>query len=367
MNKTTMLSLVEHLPVPLILLNPKGEVVLLNKLSLDLARRIGKKDSASEITPDHFLDFKDPFWIEKINHCLKDGEIEFVEGRQGYICKMKIASSNSSDRLTQPSQLDSNIWLSIIETDQHKKYFTMAHDETAQNAKIKEMSEMAASIAHEINNPLTVIYAKTHYLKEFLEKRENSDSTVLLAQLSKIHQHSERIYKIVSGMRSFSRDARHDPLIDYSISKVITEALSLMNSRIQILGVEVDLSPIPDNLTIQCWPSLLLQVLLNLIKNAIDSIEAMPFPKLKINVESNLNRVSIYVSDSGPGVSAENESKIFSPFFTTKPVGSGTGIGLSISIKIVTDHGGKLRLDRSRGNSCFVIELPLQKSIQMAK
>lgn len=353
MSERSMLELIDRLPVSLILVNSDGEAILFNKLSLALTQKMRQRELFENTMDGDPFDFKNAFWSEKIRRCLRDGETEFVENKLSLICKMKTDLFNPL-----------HIWISLTEADRHKKAFTTAYDEMVQTSKVKEMSEMAAGIAHEIINPLTVIYAKTHFLTEFLEKGTNSDAVTLLEHIGKIHQNSERIFKIVSGMRSFSRDAKHDSLVEYPVHKLVAEALSLMNGRIQILGVEVQVSSIPDYLTIKCWPSLLLQVLLNLFKNAIESVEAMPFPKLKIDIETIENKLLFYISDSGPGVSLENEAKIFLPFFTTKAVGLGTGIGLSLSAKIIADHSGKLRLERSRGNSCFVFDIPLHLQSQ---
>ncbi len=343
MKEPVILELVDQLPAALILMSPPGEIILKNKSAVALEQKL------KQTCP---MEFRNIFWINKIQQCLAEGEIEFVLGTENLICKM-----------VPTAKKPSMVWLSITETNNYLDQFTASQD-MAQTAKIKAMSEMAAGIAHEINNPLTVIYAKTHFLREYLEKSENADSPLLLGHLNKIHHNAERIFKIVSGMRSYSRDSRQDPLIQYPVHKLVKEALALVNSQIQVLGVEVQVTPIAEDLTISCWPSQLLQVLLNLFKNAIDSMESFPFPKLNIAVETEGNKVLFYVSDSGPGVSLEDEKKIFLPFFTTKPVGLGTGIGLSISLKIIANHGGQLRLDRTRSNSCFVFEIPIQARAQ---
>ncbi|RZK19427.1 MAG: GHKL domain-containing protein, partial [Flavobacterium sp.] len=177
--------------------------------------------------------------------------------------------------------------------------------------------------------------------------------------LLKISVQSERIFKIVSGMRSFSRDARRDSMTKISIRKMLDETISLIISKTRDTGIEVQIIESQSNLLIDCRPSEIIQVLLNLLTNAVHAVKDMPFPKIIVELVRNTDSISIFISDSGVGVDDKNAEKIFEAFFTTKPVGEGTGIGLAVSSKLVKGHQGYLRLCREKGPSCFEVELPL--------
>lgn len=304
-------------------------------------------------TDAELFDFKSEAWILKLQQAKDEGEIAFFEKSHSLFCKVRKAIFKEK----------MGFWVVFIEAAMMKEAISSVQAEGIQSAKLKEMSEMAAGIAHEINNPLTVIYAKTHFLKEFAGKNAQINTEMLMGHLDKIHQHSERIFKIVSGMRSFSRDARRDPQQPTKIEKLVLESTALLNARMQVLGVEVICSGNMSEISVKCWPSMLMQVFVNIIKNAIDSIQSLPFPQIFIEIEEANENVRICIRDSGPGVPVDIENKIFSPFFTTKPVGEGTGIGLSICLKIIKDHSGRLYLDRSKSDSCFVIELPIVKEV----
>ena len=101
------------------------------------------------------------------------------------------------------------------------------------------------------------------------------------------------------------------------------------------------------------------QVFFNLLSNAFDAIEKTPSPWIEITAKKNTDKIIIFVRDSGPGIPLEIQNKIFQPFFTTKDVGRGTGLGLSLCSKIIKLHNGDLYINSDDKNTCFVIELPI--------
>lgn len=224
-------------------------------------------------------------------------------------------------------------------------------------SQLKELSEMAASIAHEINNPLTVISARTQMLKQFVKDNKVISNEVLAQNLEKIYQQSDRIKKIVDGMRVYSRNSNQDNRTIYNIKSIVEEAHSLVAGGMRDLGIQFSFNLSHNEKYVNCKPNELIQVFVNLFSNSIYALSKTTFPKIEIQFIEDENDFHLYFSDNGPGVPAEYDTKIFAPFFTTKPVGAGTGLGLSISNKIIQSYGGSLKLDRSRGNSCFHIKL----------
>lgn len=224
-------------------------------------------------------------------------------------------------------------------------------------SQLKELSEMAASIAHEINNPLTVISARTQLLKQSVKDNKVIPNEVLAQNLEKIYQQSDRIKKIVDGMRVYSRNSNQDNRTVYNIKSLVEEAHSLVAGGMRDLGIEFSFNLSQNEKYLLCKPNELIQVFVNLFNNSIYALSKTTFPKIEIQFSEDENDFHLYFSDNGPGVPLEYDTKIFAPFFTTKPVGAGTGLGLSISNKIIQSYGGSLTLDRSRGNSCFHVKL----------
>lgn len=292
--------------------------------------------------------------IDLIDKCLSDGSAEFCDPHLRYISRLKrVASDEGKDFVViatfigiQDLKLGAQIWNA---DDIHQR-------------KLLDLSEMAAGVAHEINNPLSVIMAKIYHLRIHITRGE-VDKGLLSATIDKIEAHSTRIFKIVKSMRTFSRDARTDNMVEIPLHAIIDSAFDILNRRIRDSGVNVDVSGVDENFKIVCRETELLQVFTNLLENALDAIKTLHFPAIKVEVSELETQYEIAIFDNGPGVLPESEAKIFTPFFTTKPPGSGTGIGLSISLRIIGDHKGSLVLDRTRGPSCFVIRLPKPKKV----
>ena len=226
-------------------------------------------------------------------------------------------------------------------------------------SKMSALGEMAGGVAHEINTPLAIIQMRADQLLECAQDG-SLDPTTLSEGLQTIGTTVKRIAKIVSGLRSFARDGRKDPMILFSVSKIVEETFSLCKERFSTHGVKLDYLAETD-VNIDCRPGEITQVLLNMLNNAFDAVQSSPEKWVKIELESTESSISLRVTDSGPGISADLQKKIFQPFFTTKEIGKGTGLGLSISKGLIESHGGKLHLDTTSANTSLIISLPLRK------
>lgn len=224
------------------------------------------------------------------------------------------------------------------------------------SSRLAALGEMAGGIAHEINNPLAVIEGKATLALEMVNGGLYNQKR-LIDDLTLISETTQRIARIVHGLRVFSRSGETDPMVEIPLSEVISDTLSLCQERFRAKGVDLFLK-LNFQDKIFCRPTQLSQVLLNLLNNSYDATSNTPAPWIEIKSEIKNDKVVIKVIDSGQGIPRAVAEKIMQPFFTTKPVGQGTGLGLSISQGIVEDHGGRLWLDRESQNTCFVIELP---------
>jgi signal transduction histidine kinase len=225
-----------------------------------------------------------------------------------------------------------------------------------QTAKMATLGEIAAGIAHEINNPISTIS-----LVGQIMKRMSNDGVVtreaLLPQLQRVDHCVQRIAKIVSELRAFSRDVPSDGFQEVSIKTLVEDTLDLCQARLVSGNIQVRVADIPPSWTAECRGSQISQVLLNLLSNAHDAVQGMEGAWINLSVEERDDAFELAVTDSGPGVPVDIIENIMKPFFTTKPPGKGTGLGLSISNNIMTDHRGRLTLDRSSTHTRFVITL----------
>jgi C4-dicarboxylate-specific signal transduction histidine kinase len=226
-----------------------------------------------------------------------------------------------------------------------------------QSSKLAVLGELAAGVAHEINNPLMILTSVTFVVQKHLEQNKYDQ---LPEKLEKIQSTITRISRIVNGLRTYARDGENDPMMPVNIEDVILESLELCVESIRYQNIEITFeNKLQTPAVINCRDTQISQVLLNLISNAKDAVLPLKEKWIKIVLSNQDNHIILQVIDSGNGISKDIRDQIFQPFFTTKDVGNGTGLGLSISNEIIKNHQGKLYIDDSLPHTCFVITLPL--------
>lgn len=225
------------------------------------------------------------------------------------------------------------------------------------SAKMAALGEMSAGIAHEINNPLTVIQARAFQLSEMAESA-NVNLEKLQEAADGISQTADRIAKIIKSLRTYAREGSNDPFDMIPVHQLVSETLEFCHARFANHGVEIRIRPIDPDLDIECRLIQVEQVLLNLLNNAYDAIETLTEKWIEIEVTSTEEQVTISVTDSGKGLTPQVAEKLMQPFYTTKEVGKGTGLGLAISDGIARSHHGSLFYDNSQKNTCFKLQLP---------
>jgi C4-dicarboxylate-specific signal transduction histidine kinase len=224
--------------------------------------------------------------------------------------------------------------------------------------RLMSVDEATAAIAHEINQPLGAMSLNCDAALECL-KATPLDLEELRSCLTDVKNENSRANEIVMGVRAlFKTTACQRTLVE--INRLAREVLRMVENDLHVHGVSVSIEFQEDVPQVRADPIQLQQVILNLVKNAIDAIAIGPTTIKAIRLITTYDGksvVSLYVQDTGPGVTLDNETQIFDPFFTTKP--SGMGLGLSISRRIIEDHGGNLRLTETSSRGC-TFEIALQ-------
>ena len=245
----------------------------------------------------------------------------------------------------------------------HEKVIEQQRAKLVTTTKMAALGEMAGGIAHEINTPLSIITIAVETMNEMVNA-DNFDKQALLEFIEMINDTAVRIDKIVKSLRSFSRDGGSEPMSSVPVQQIFTETLALCRERFHQNGIKVIEPQNIGDVLLNCRSVEVSQVLLNLLSNSCDAIQNLSDRWIKIDCINAV--IEIAVTDSGPGISQVVREKMMQPFFTTKEIGKGTGVGLSISKGIMESHGGKLFYDEQSANTRFVMQFPIALPTQQA-
>jgi len=227
-------------------------------------------------------------------------------------------------------------------------------------SRLAAVGELAAGVAHELNNPLAII----QMYSEFYKERGDLDDTAK-KDLQIIYEQTIRASKITHNLLSFAR--KHEPGKNMvSVNEIIKKTLEMHSHQMSINNIELSEELQPDLPMIMADDNQMQQVFMNIIINAEQAmLEAHGRGKLNIKTETTEGMIKISFTDDGPGIAEGNLKSIFDPFFTTKVVGKGTGLGLSICYGIVQAHGGHIYAISTMGEGAtFVIEIPITSEYQ---
>jgi signal transduction histidine kinase/DNA-binding response OmpR family regulator len=227
--------------------------------------------------------------------------------------------------------------------------------------RIEALSHMAGGLAHEISNPLAIIHARASDLRSLAVSGAPVAATDVQEACDGIVRTSDRAIKILRGLRGFAREAGQDRMELASIREIAEESLEMQYSRFERHDVELRLdfsSAVPD---ILCRETQIGQIVTNLLNNALDAIVQSDSTERWISLATGYAGGGIYldVTDSGPGIEDHFKAHLMEPFFSTKEVHLGMGVGLSLSRAIAQDHGGTLVLSKDTKNTCFRLVLPI--------
>lgn len=231
--------------------------------------------------------------------------------------------------------------------------------EASKNSKFAALGQMSSGIAHEINNPLTIIKGLTF----MITKLADTDQKQKIKEHSqKIEDTVDRISKIIKSLRAYARDEAQDPLKKESVNSIINSTLDLCSEKFKNYGIILDVLLPQDDIFINARSFQISQIIINLLNNASDEIATLETKWIQIQAKTTgQGSIEISVENSGPKIPKEIADKLFVPFFTTKEVGKGTGLGLIISQSLAKSHNGDLKLDLSGSYTKFILVLPEHK------
>ena len=240
--------------------------------------------------------------------------------------------------------------------------------------RLRSLGEMAAGIAHELNQPLVGVRGLAEHILIGLDRKWQLTEQVLRDRMGRIVEQSDRMVHIIEHIRMFAREADNPEVSQVPINDVVQSAVDLLGAQFRSHGLELQVSLADESPTVLANRFSLEEVLINLLSNARDAVESRrqrdPTASVLIRLctetqegTAESNSVQIEVADSGDGIPKDILARIFDPFFTTKDPDKGTGLGLSISKSIVEQLGGDLKIDSEHGRGTrATISLPFETS-----
>jgi PAS domain S-box-containing protein len=252
------------------------------------------------------------------------------------------------------------IRLNVTENIQNK-YALKAQEEQLETAsKFATIGEISGFIAHEINNPLTIMSLTINSLNSALNA-ELPDMIKVKKLNNKMNDVTNRIAKIVLALRNFSRSGTSQ-MEPHKFKEIIEDVILITEDIAKSDAIDLIIeSDVDDGLILKCHKTQLSQVVINLIKNSCDAVRLLDKREVKLKISLNGEMLEMRVIDSGTRIPDDVATRLFTPYYTTKTEGKGTGIGLTISSKIIEAHGGKLFLDRESEQTCFFMTIPLKQ------
>ncbi|CAM3926641.1 C4-dicarboxylate transport sensor protein DctB [Pseudomonas reidholzensis] len=240
------------------------------------------------------------------------------------------------------------------QVEERTRELRTAQEGLVQSAKLAALGQMSAALAHEINQPLTTQRMQLETLRLLLDHGRFDEARQALEPLE---QMLARMAALTGHLKTFARNSPGGLRERLDLATVVDQALHLLEARMRSEEVDVALY-----LARPAWvlgdAIRLEQVLINLLRNALDAMADKRYKRLEIRIETDQQQWRLSVLDSGGGIDDANLVKVFDPFFTTKPVGEGLGLGLAISYGIVIEAGGQLQVDNLPGGARFSLTLP---------
>lgn len=378
--QTYLQALIDSMPAILIGVSHQGTVTHWNK-SAEIATGLKIKEVSGKELKSVFPDL--PIEMELIEKTLSSGEAQYIKNiRQGLG-----ANTRYTDIVVYPLLISEEVEEAVVmATDVSVR--VQIENRILQSDKMQSLGEMAAGLAHEINNPLAGILHHVQNIKrrtspDLATNRECADE--LGIKMEDVHRYlhernilsfidnigvaGERTSQIVSNMLNFARTSPATfaltdlpELIEHSMELAINSFSQQVRAQQEFPQIIKDIAP--DLPKLECAAIEIQQVLINLLRNAVQAFEnseQQTQAQVRLIARCENEAMLIQISDNGPGIGAEIREQIFEPFFTTKKVGQGTGLGLSVCYFIVKDHhGGEITVESEPGaGTCFTVTLPL--------
>ncbi|MEO8167681.1 MAG: ATP-binding protein, partial [bacterium] len=259
-----------------------------------------------------------------------------------------------------------NVFTQKLETkvDERTEQLQIAHQKLMQSDRLASLGQLSASVAHEINNPLSGVLNLSMLMQRIVKDDGIPPTRIeeFKKYLSQVVQETGRVGRIVQDLLAFSRRSKPQQHANVNLNAIITTTVNLIGHKLKLMNVGIDLALDETLPLINCDASQMQQVLINLVMNGAEAAQTKPQGHVTVSTAMTAKRdeLVLEVRDNGDGIAPVHLAKIFTPFFTTKAEGKGVGLGLAVVYGIVQAHSGDIEVRSGVGEgTTFKVTLPV--------
>lgn len=302
--------------------------------------------------------------LQEVKAAGHEGPILMMTGHGNKHTVLESFKAGAYDFLEKPFSMSGDLMPVVIRAAGEvrlRKENTSLTSQILHNTKLAALGELSATVLHDIRGPLSLIHVVCEDISETLEDGSPLDATQMKEHVGQILKACARIRKLGDHLRNFARQDAHESMETKSVESLLDDSLFLVQQKIRAGRIRVHkiFECSAKNASLHCYPNKFEQVIMNLISNACDAMSTSSCRDLTLKSSVTPDGFFLEVSDSGTGIPPDIQEKIFDTFFTTKPRGEGTGLGLKIVRNIVLEHGGDLTLQSTVGQgTTFTVRLP---------
>ena len=276
------------------------------------------------------------------------------------------STSTSTSSAAQPAGEGSTSQDSQDSQDSKDSRANRINQAEKHTAKLALLGQLAAGVAHEIGQPLLVVRTVSYVLARSLSKGQLPDMEKFTQLTERLESGGEKIAAIVRSLKTLARDGTQDPMERTDFESCVADALELCAAQLRYHDVQLIYQKPKKPLFVSCRRGQISQIILNLLSNGLDATRPLADKWIRLEFsEADATFHRLCVSDSGCGIPEATAKMLMTPFFTTKPSPEGIGLGLSISSKLASDHGGRLYYEAASPNTTFVLELPALAALEL--
>lgn len=341
---TRMNSLISNLPCTVSWISKDLDYLSINKelqelLNVDFKEFEKKKVGFIKSVGNPFYEFVTNFFEQDLNF----DEVEYSTDISG----------DTRHFLVMAQKVKENEQAVVIGFDITEK--VNMREKIQNDERLRTIAELSTGIVHEIKNPLSVIKGSA----DIILAKEDLDLDIIFDLASRIDKMSERILKIIDGLKNIARDNSGDEKELTILKDIIEESVLICKSKVYKHGVDFNiLNETAENLKVHCIEGQIIQILVNLIGNACEAVSDLESKWVNLEIKETDTNITLSVIDSGSGIPAEILKRMFEPFYTTKTKEIGTGMGLGICRDLAKEHGGELVYNEVNGHTSFSLTLP---------